>query len=285
MLPEHAPALRAALAARKPALVEWPAGRDLAETTALAAEARAAGVRVFVGHQIRFSPALRKVTEVVQAGELGRIVGSTAIGCCPTELGYWGPLLTERGAYLKDADSGASFLDIALGHFLAGMLAALGDFASVSATLATLYPSAALVDDAGKPTGETVARDAEDQVAFTGTLKSGAVVAVHFRAGLSAAAPGRVPFEWIIDGEQGTLKVEGPSSFYHIYHPTSVLVKGEPWTAPNLTPDLIGNLQSAWEGIANGGEENATIDDAVRVKKVLHAIRRSAREGVRVDIE
>ncbi|GJE92404.1 Gfo/Idh/MocA family oxidoreductase [Phanerochaete sordida] len=283
---EHRAAALPALAAGKPVFVEWPLGNGLQETQELAALARAKGVKNIVGNQVRFSPALLKITEVVKSGQLGKIVGSSVVGCCPTELGYWGPLLGERSSYLADADCGASFLDIALGHFLAGFIPLLGDFTSVSATLATLYPEAALVDGAGKPTGATVARTAEDQIAFTGTLASGAVVSFHFRGGLAAAKPGRVPFEWLIDGEDGTVRVEGPSSFYHIQHPTSVTVCGEPWAPPVKPVDFTGNLAAAWAAIADGEEgAYATFDDAVRVHRVIDAVRRSAREGRRVVIE
>lgn len=177
-------------------------------------------------------------------------------------------------------------MDIAVGHFLSGFTAVFGDFASVSATLATLFPTAQLVDEQLKPLGETVRRTSEDQVAFTGVLTSGAVVSFHFRAGLSAGTPGRVPFVWIVDGEKGTVKVEGPSSFYHVVHPETVLVNGERWTTEEELVDYTGNVAAAWQEIAKGSGEGkyATFEDAVRVHKVVDAIRRSAKEGVRVDL-
>jgi predicted dehydrogenase len=131
-----------------------------------------------------------------------------------------------------------------------------------------------------------VARICEDQLAFSGTLDSGAVVSFHFRAGLSAAAPGRVPFEWIIDGEKGTIKIEGSSSVYHVAHPQTVLINGERWEPQEKLVDFTGNVAAAWAEIAKGDRgDYATFEYAVRVHRVIDAIRRSAREGVKVDIK
>lgn len=162
----------------------------------------------------------------------------------------------------------------------------LGDFASVSATFASLYPEAEIIDNSGKPTGQRVARTNEDQIAFSGTLKSGVVVSFHFRAGLSDAKPGRVPFVWVIDGEESTIKVEGGSSFYHVLHPKNVFIKGEKWVPEQPLVDFTGNTEAAWGEIAKGKQgDYATFDDAVRVHKVLDAVRRSAHEGIRVNID
>lgn len=176
-------------------------------------------------------------------------------------------------------------MDVAGGHFLTGLVQVLGDIASVSATFATLYPDAEIINDNNEPIGKTQ-RTGEDQIAFSATLKSGAILSFHFRGGLSATKPGRVPFEWIIDGEEGTIKVESDSSFYHIAHPKNVYIKGEKWEPGETLVDLTGNLGSAWTEIAKGEQGNYTsFGDAVKIHRVIDAIRRSAREGVRINID
>ena len=64
------------------------------------------------------------------------------------------------------------------------------------------------------------------------------------RGGLSVKKPGRVPFEWIIDGEEGTIKLESDSSFYHVAHPKNVYINGEKWEPQDKLVDLVGNLAS-----------------------------------------
>ena len=53
--------------------VEKPAGRDLAETRAIAAAAHAAGVQTAVGFNYRNAPAVEQARQLVAAGRLGRI--------------------------------------------------------------------------------------------------------------------------------------------------------------------------------------------------------------------
>jgi len=89
----------------------------------------------------------------------------------------------------------------------------LGDFTSIGATLKTHYPTAILVDSSGKPTGNTAANHAPDHIAFTGTLKSGALASVVMRG--QSTVPGRVHLRWDIDGEDGVIQItsdEGKSS-------------------------------------------------------------------------
>ena len=164
----------------------------------------------------------------------------------------------------------------------------LGDFTSVSATLATQWPTVPLVAADGTPTGETVRQTGATQIAFSGVLKSGAVASLHFRAGQDGAAPGQTPFVWLIDGETGSLRVEsqeGHGSFIHVGHPR-VLVKGEevPFDGPG-EPSITTNVGRAWEQYAKGDAGHySTFEDAVRLERIIHAIRRSADEGRRITL-
>ncbi|KIP11347.1 hypothetical protein PHLGIDRAFT_124987 [Phlebiopsis gigantea 11061_1 CR5-6] len=282
---DHKKAVTPAIKAGKAVFVEWPLGRGLDETKELAALAKQYGVRAIVGAQATQSPVLRKIAEVIKSGGIGRVLGTSVSGMLPKELGYWGPSITERSTYVADGDSGASLLDVAGGHFFAGLTYLLGDFTSVSATFATLYPTAELIDATYKPTGVQIARVSEDQLAFSGTLASGALVSFHIRSGASIAAPGRAPLVWIIDGEAGTIRVEGDSVLWQVAHPRNVLINGEKWEAEQELVDVTGNLQLAWEEFAKGPEgDYFKLDDAVRVHTLVDAVRRSARDGVRVDI-
>lgn len=58
---DHRAAATPAIRAGKAVFVEWPLGRGLEETSALAALAREKGVRGMVGAQAMQSPALHKV--------------------------------------------------------------------------------------------------------------------------------------------------------------------------------------------------------------------------------
>jgi predicted dehydrogenase len=57
--------------------VEKPIAADLADADRLIETANQNKVRIFVGHQRRFNPLVEKAREIVQGGELGRLVGVT----------------------------------------------------------------------------------------------------------------------------------------------------------------------------------------------------------------
>lgn len=138
---------------------------------------------------------------------------------------------------------------------LTGLVHALGNFSSVSATFERLYPQLEIVTDSDKkPTGKFIERKTEDQIALSGTLKSGATVAFHLRVGLSKTKPGRTYFSWTIDGEEGTIEVRGNGAFYTLDHPHTILINGEEWK-PEEDTTIGAPLGRAWDEFAKGPEE------------------------------
>lgn len=104
---EHRQAVLPALGAGKSVFVEWPLGKNLSEAREIADLAAQKRVTGIIGNQVWQSPALQKVclsstcslyvsvrltfvsvqiTQVVKAGELGKIVGSTVVGVFITPL-------------------------------------------------------------------------------------------------------------------------------------------------------------------------------------------------------
>lgn len=196
----------------------------------------------------------------------------------------WGPYISQNSAFTASDDSGATLLDVAVGHFLDCFTHVLGPFASISATLENQYPTAQLVDETGKPTGRTTEQTAANQVAIVGQLKDGAVVSLHWRGGLeSKAGKAGTPFVWTIDGDKGSIRLESDDasgSFIHIRDPV-LYVDGEEVKTDG--GNGLTNPGRAWAEFAKGsGGAYATLDDALKLKVVLDAIRRSARDGQRV---
>ena len=81
-VPAHAAVIRAALAAGKHVYAEWPLGVDLAEASALAGAAAAAGVVHAVNLQAYHSPGARFVADLLAGGRIGPVqsVSMTAAG-------------------------------------------------------------------------------------------------------------------------------------------------------------------------------------------------------------
>lgn len=156
----------------------------------------------------------------------------------------------------------------------------MGDFSSLSATTDVQYPTAELVDASGKPTGETITQTGPTQVAVTGKLRNGAVVSLHWRGGLETkAGKDGTPFIWVIDGEKGSIRLESDDaggSFIHVRPFPTMYLNGE---EVKFDADEVPNPAKAWAEFAKRSGNHATIDDAVRVKRVVDAIKRSARDG------
>ena len=88
----------------------------------------------------------------------------------------------------------------------------LGDFEYVSTTAGTIYPVVEVIRNGSndKEVDSTIEVTSPDHVAFTGKLKSGAIASIILRAGIKTTK-GRRHFLWEIDGEDGSIRVEGTS--------------------------------------------------------------------------
>ena len=167
------------------------------------------------------------------------------------------------------------------GHHLDLFTYALGDFTNITATAVNHYPVGQVFGADGKPTGKTIESSFPDQFTYSGTLKSGVLASGIWRT-CYPSTPGRVNLVWVIDGEEGSIKVEGDSSSLHIQDPRLYL-NGELVDVPKT--GLVGYVSAAWEEFAKGDKgTHATIEDAVKLHKLVEAVKLSAKEGKRVDL-
>ncbi|MFG2857730.1 hypothetical protein ACGFZ9_45265 [Streptomyces mirabilis] len=104
-----------------------------------------------------------------------------------------GATYDDNYAYVLDATSGATLLSIPFGHSVDALTMVLGEFREVSALVENLRPEATNVTS-----GAVAAKSAEDQIAVTGVLESGAVAAMHFRGGTSRATAFHLIPPWIL---------------------------------------------------------------------------------------
>lgn len=172
--PEHAPLIRAALAARKHVFSEWPLGVSATEAHELAALAGAAGVRTVIGLQRRLAPGVRYLRDLLAEGFLGRLRSATIHVATP----LLGAVRPQNHAYTANAANGVSALATICAHYLDAVLAAVGEFHTLSAVVARQFDETRILE-----TGEFVPVTAPDQVLISGTLVSGAVLSAHFEAG------------------------------------------------------------------------------------------------------
>src|SRR5256886_277230 len=163
-VPHHRALVSAALAAGKAVYCEWPLGRDLEDTRAMAALAAKQGVRTVVGLQAREAPAIAFVQQLLSDGYVGEVLSTTMVG-----LSIPGDVIVRPNAYMLDKANGANLLTIPVGHSLDILNYVLGEFADLSAVSDLRRPHITVEE-----TGERIVKTAADQIAVIGTLRSGA---------------------------------------------------------------------------------------------------------------
>src|SRR3989440_581723 len=284
--PHHRELVSAALAAGKAVYCEWPLGRDLEDTRAMAVLAAERGVRTVVGLQARQAPAIEFVQELLSDGYVGEVLSTTMVG-----VSVPGDVVVKANAYMLDKTNGANVLTVAVGHSLDTLNFVLGEFADLSAVSDLRRPLISVEE-----TGEQIVKTAPDQIAVIGTLTSGATASVHVRE----AVAGGTGFLWEINGTDGTLRITGDAAVPEIVpltvagahgrdEPAELAVPAAAQKWPALT-SLQGapafNVGCAYAAFAadmeNGTHTVPDFADAVRRHEVMAAIERSAASGKRV---
>jgi predicted dehydrogenase len=197
-VPSHYPPAKAALEAGKHVYCEWPLGRTTAEAVELADLAKTKGLATAVGLQARVNPALMHLKELVASGFVGEVM---AVHVALMREGVLSR--PSHRTWQRDAELGANTLTIAAGHTIDAMRYVVGDFARLSAVVAT---EAKQWLDTG--TGTWLDVTSPDNVLVSGRLANGAVASVHVAA-IPYAGSG---YRMEIYGRDGTLVVAGADS-------------------------------------------------------------------------
>ncbi|PSR77867.1 hypothetical protein PHLCEN_2v7688 [Hermanssonia centrifuga] len=288
-IPDHLKAVTPAIEAGKDIFIEWAPGNGYEETLKIAEAAKRKGVKVLVGAQATHGVYLNKLRYT-------KYIGSSQIISIAAEM--FAGLASESYKYTVDINNGATLLTIPVGHLLVATSHAIGEFTEVSASGAIQYPIALLRDADGKLTGDSIPKTAHDQIALSGILRgsgnnTNAVFAsIHVQGGiplLGEKGRGRTALKWIIDGEDGVIEVlnreeDSPALAFISIKEQQVLLNGQAVKLEEREEDQLDNPGKAWLEFARGGRY-WSIEDAVRVHRVLDAAQRSIIEGRKFVLE
>src|SRR5271165_3085906 len=197
-VPSHYAPTRAALEAGKHVYCEWPLGRTTSEAEELSALARANRLVTAVGLQARVNPALMHMKEQIEAGFVGEVL---AVHVSLLREGVLSR--PSHRIWQRDVELGAHTLTIAAGHTVDAMRFVTGDFARLSAVVAT---QAKQWLDTGSGTRLDVT--SPDNVLLSGRLANGAVASMQVGA-IPFAGSG---YRMEIYGREGTLVAAGEDS-------------------------------------------------------------------------
>jgi predicted dehydrogenase len=279
-VPSHYGPTKAALESGKHVYCEWPLGRTTAEAVELAGLAKANGLITAVGLQARVNPAMMYLKEQVEAGFVGEVMA--------VHVGLMRDGVLSRPSHRtwqRDAELGANTLTIANGHTVDAMRFVTGDFARLSAVVAT---QAKQWLDTGANTWLDVT--SPDNILLSGRLANGAVASVHIGA-IPFAGSG---YRMEIYGRDGTLVAMGEDS----PQLSQVFLRGAQGSntlAPIPVPERltlaapatpsgeavnVGQMYTLFaRGIRDGKSRQPTFATAVELHRLVDAIKEASDNG------
>jgi predicted dehydrogenase len=281
----HARVALAAIARGRSILLEKPTALDAVEAGQIVEAARAAGVFGAIVHEFRFRPERLAVREAVRAGTLGRVLALHVT----THNASLAALARAPINWLFRAETGGGYLGAIASHTVDTLQWWVGEeIVRVWADLRAAVPVRPSAEG-----GEERA-SAEDSFVVVFHFASGAVGTIVF----STAGAG-FGERWEVLGERGAVRVEGGRVLLVEAGqapegrelplgqalPEAPAVPGaapDPRTPPFLR--LLDRYARALDGDTAARSELATLEQGLRVQRVLDGARLAARTGASVRI-
>lgn len=255
----HVEQALACLRAGLPVLLEKPVSPDLDSAIRLAAEVERSGLPLLLGYTWRWWPSLREVKERIGAGVIGTVLHVHF--CMSAHLADWHPWEPYQDFFMASAAlGGGALLDES--HWIDQMLWFFGMPRTVFGEMGTI---------------SALEIDTDDNVDIQAVFSSGPRVSLHLDLF------GR-PHEKSITfrGVEGTLVWEVDR--YKIGRGMEQIWE-EKVFAHERNDMFVAVAREFMDVIAGRERPSCTIDDGVRVMRVIEAVRRSSRDGLRVDLE
>ncbi|HEX8168869.1 MAG TPA: Gfo/Idh/MocA family oxidoreductase [Beijerinckiaceae bacterium] len=242
----------AALSAGKHVLAEKPGGRNLAEVSAIAEAAKAAGRVAKVGYNHRFHPAVLRARSIVDAGELGPLMfirGRYGHGGRPGYEREW-RFDREKSGGGQLIDQGSHLVDLA--HWF------LGDIVEVRGTLRRFFWDSAV----------------EDNVFLMLGAAGGEVAWLH-----ATWTEWKNMFSFEIYGRDGKLSIEGLGGSYGVESLTHYRMlpgMGPPettrWEWPFPDHSWRAEIAEFFDAIAEGRRPIGDAADAVEGMRIIERV-------------
>jgi predicted dehydrogenase len=272
--PHHVHATLAIDAARrgKHVMVEKPMATSLEEAAGVVEAAQASKVCLSVILQTRYLPQIKRARELIEAGALGRLLGSNTTFQHDRLLGYWAGGYTGRSRSdwrARPETSGGGVLIHSAIHYLDWLTFLTGEaIVEVSAGYATLDSPA----------------EVEDSIAAWLRFENGALGS--FQASTCVRGSeflGKVEL-W---GTDGQLSLASPNQFYSMR-----IVDGHrpgQWHELDPAPSKASDSTEYFRGFAAralaGEEPEVSAHDALRLQATVEALYQSADRGEPVTVE
>jgi predicted dehydrogenase len=252
----HYEMVLAAAAAGKHVVCEKPLGRTLAQGQEMIAACRAAGVRLFVAHVVRFFPEYALAKSLVDAGQVGR----------PAVLrlarGSYRPKKAAGNWFLDEAKSGGLLLDLMIHDF---------DYARwVAGEVESVFARSIGSRTADAPVDYGMAILRHRGGALTHVTGAWAYPPPTFRTGLEIA------------GDGGLIEFDSTATA-----PIELLVQAKPGDAPDVAvpPSVAAEspytteIKEFYAALTGGPPARVTAEDGLAALQIALAAAESARTG------
>lgn len=285
-VPQHYDAVMAVLEENKHIYCEWPLAINTKQAEKMAQLADERNIHHAVGLQGRQSLEVNYLKQAIQQGDIGNVISCTMQVATQGK----GGVTDEKSRYLLHEDNGATLLSINGGHSLDTLCYILGDFEELSATMNIHYNEAFVQE-----TGKTTVKNTADQILIQGRLINGTSASVHIQGGVYPA------FQLEIRGEKGAFRLTQKNSYGHVQfgnliiekmiHPNNLFnskdVLYEELKIPSeLNNDAISFVNQAYSLLAKDIFECTRhipdFNDAVKLHRLIDAVRKSAKTGKRI---
>jgi predicted dehydrogenase len=275
-IPAHLEVVEAALAAGKHVLCEWALGLNTAEADRMAEAAKKAGVHTAIGLQGRMNPAVRRATELVKAGAIGRPLTASIY----TPIPNLGPTVPSSLSYFGDPNSGATLTSIVGGHTLDIAISVLGGIEYLAVLPTIMFRHVHLVDPSGNLT-----RTEADHLLIQARLLNGCALNVEIAGN---RPPGSL-YQFRIVGTEGELVLRGdhpigPQASDLKLEGTIPFDPPEPKVAPRLEgpPINIAEMYANFaRDIQRGRKSTPDFAHAARMHRLIDSIHRGGVTGER----
>ena len=269
-VPAHRELVLAALDAGKHVVTEWPVGVDTAQTEEIAGAAARSGRHTAVDLQARMNPAAVRARELVTAQAIGRVLNVTVYSSTMA----FGPAVTPQSLYLEDPASGMNLTTIQAAHTVDLAIHLAGPLTSL-AVLRTVRYRDLEVRGADEDTPQSFHRTVPDHVLLQGRFADGGALAVQVAGG---RPPGDTPFRLDIQGEHGTLTLEGGGDRGFQAGVMQLRQDGKPVAVADATggdlPDFVVHVAHLYTALRDDIASGATSStpefaDAVRLSHLI----------------
>jgi predicted dehydrogenase len=277
---EHAPLVKAAIAAGKEVYCEWPLTTSTAKSEELLALADAKGVGHLVGLQRRMGPSARYTRDLVKQGYVGKIRGVHMT----VSTDAFVPTLPGRYEWVFHASNFSHILSIYVAHFGDMLFRSVGFPKRLTAVIETQFPFFTVLE-----TGEQIPNTNPNEVMVIGTLDGGGLFSMQ----VEGAQQHRTGLQIDISGTEGVLRITNPLAFQNKHDNAIEGMHGDATTfSPLPVPDEYqflakSGLDMSAQDLAylyaayatdkrDGTSEASTFRDAVRQHHIIDEICRTS---------